>query len=899
MAMDIRSSATRESKKSLRERVRHRILRGLAYYPMVVLLGVVLISIRATEELGAMSWIALLVASALVASAWLTLRRSPDPNPPLSQPWVPWATLGWMFAIGIPYSLLHDHARHEERLRVEEWTRVDTQRSQGDTAQPTGWRPIAVRASIEEPLRYRRATTPRSSPSDAPARGDDESASASEQWQTLTRIRVHQTRMPEGWSDSRLTASLVIDEKIRGLYPGDVLEIYGHWRLPPEPSNPGQFDLRKRYAELGLTAQMKAESGQQVQRIALGSPLRIDRLLGVATDRALRSVETHVPFGQAPLTAALVLGQREQSHWQLQEELLATGTIHMLSISGMHIEMVAVSLLVLGLLLRLPRNATLIGTVLLCGLYALLCGGNPPVARATLMLSAGCFARVLGWPFTSLNILALAGLLLLTQRTTIAFEIGTQLSFLTVAVLILTFPILNPKQSPLQRLVEARQSRFQFFLHGFRRFAWESFRSSFWVCFLSAPLVWSHFHILSPVAIALNLVLWLPMLIALLSGLALMVLGWVPPLASLLGMLCGGSLWVMTRVVALAESIPYSHHWGAAPPTWWLVAFYAMALGIAVWKGTRRASARRLLLHCLGIWFLLGLAYEPTRLALQRAIASPDRGSLAVTWIDVGHGTCAVIETPNGEVWLYDAGRLGDHERSYQPIVNSLWAMGRSRLDRMILSHADSDHYNAMPGVIKRFSPREWVTTEAVLQHRGASLQKLVREVQNHRVRIDTWHEGDRYYGRGSWSIEALHPSLSAESSRRDSNNSKSLCLLIHYAGRKILLPGDLEPPGTSQLTSKPPVHVDVMMAPHHGSLSAQADRVQRWASPDTVVISGSTRAVSQRVIDAFTPERGRLLITARDHAIRVEIQASGELQTLRWQSPSWVPVESGTSARY
>ena len=890
--------STLPTKRTFGERLARRWLRGLVYYPLVVLLALVLFTIYIVESFGIIVWS--LITAIGLGMLWMgyaTLRhrmtRARAESGAANVP-IPLMSLVYMLGIAAAYGVVHEHHRDQRRRQAEAW------KSQTEDLQPEGmhsnaWRPIAVRAVIEETLRYRRSTMPRSSDiesSDREGLSQDDRASQTDlHWQTLTRVRIHQARHAEGWTSSDAVASVVIDDPLRGCYPGDLVELYGHWRLPPEPSNPGQFNLRARYAELGWTAQLRVESSKQVVRIRTAEYLRLDRPLAMMTEGALATIERYVPFGQAPLTAALVLGQREQAHWELQEELLATGTIHMLSISGMHIDMVAVALMVAGLMLRLPRAPTLIGIVLICGLYAMLCGANPPVARAALMLTAACIARLLRWQLTSLNILAGAALLLLIQRTSIAFEIGTQLSFMTVAVLILTFPILQQRQTPLRRLLESRQTSSQVAWGNAKRFAWESLRSSFWVCFLSAPLVWNSFHILSPIAIVLNLVLWLPMLIALLSGLALIVFGWLPPVAALLGLLCGISLWILTQCVAFADAIPMSHFWRAAPPFWWLVMFYAIALSIVVWRGTRRASARRILWRSLAAWFAIGLACEPISLWWRGMATQDGPGKLAVTWIDVGHGTCAAIETPNGEFWLYDAGRLGDHERSYQPIANALWHLGYSRIDRMILSHADSDHYNAMPGLAKRFFPRELATTESVLKADKPLIVDLVSRLQRRDTRIATWRRGDRYAGRGGWEIEVLHPSFEQLDAPKWSDNAKSLCLAIRFAGRTILIPGDLEPPGTQALVAQLPFRCDVMMAPHHGSLAARAEQVIQWAQPKWVVVSGSARAVSSRVIDAFTPPDGSLLITARDSALRAEIDGSGNLRMLRWNNSKWLEL--------
>lgn len=881
-------------------RIAHRMYRrylwAMAYYPMVVLLAIVLIAIRLTDASKGLQWLVLPAVVALGLGVWQAFERTRRKGASGATAATPWTPLIWMFVIGAAYALAHDRFGHRMESQLIEWNRWRDVQSATNSLER--WQPVAVRATLEEPIRLRRATHPRGARTIEEDASDDMSSDAPIAWQSLTRVTIDRIRSGSQWRETRLVAAVTIDEKLRGYYPGDTVEIYGQWRLPPEPSNPGQFDQRRRFAELGITVQLKAESQRQVQRAGTQSVWRLDRWLAIVSERALDAIDRYVILGQAPMTAALVLGQREQADWQLQEEMLATGTIHILSISGMHIEMVAFSLLALGYLVRLPRGWLLLGTSVFCVLYALLCGANPPVARATWMLLGGCVARWFGWSFSSLNILALAGLLILTQRTSIAFEVGTQLSFLTVAVLILTIPILQQRQSPLERLIESKQTPWQAFCKWLLQVMWESIRSSFWVCFISAPLVWHAFHIVSPIAIVLNLVLWLPMLIALLSGLILVVAFWLPPVAWLMGILCGGSLAFMAGVVKVAERVPGGHFWSAAPPMWWMMVFYGLALAIAWWRGTRREGARRWLLGILGGWFAFGVALEPSMqwLALQTRPAS-DR-TLSVTWIDVGHGTSAVLQLPSGEVWVYDAGRLGDHERSYYPIVQALWGMGISRLDTLVLSHADSDHYNAMEGVRQRFSPTRFITTQSVLEHPSESVQQLLRSMERDGLRIDRWGRGARHVDAPGTVLSVLHPSKENEGRRRVSDNAKSLCVLIEHAGRSILLPGDLEPPGTEQLTSLPRRRVDALMAPHHGSLSARLERLVDWCHPETIVVSGSWRIVTPRVIGSYSKSGNALWITARDHAIRLEVSGDGTMRWLHWNEGGWLPLPDADSPR-
>jgi len=351
---------------------------AIAYYPMVVLLGVTLFCIRITDAsevgyrllLGAFC----IGVAVVICVKWVDTRGSTNGS---QQPRI-WVALSmpllWMFGIGVAYSMVHHHSMSIVASQLAEWNRLAGANQGTEEERVAGWQPIVVRATLEESLRYRRSSSSyRKSSMDAAGGMDDLASDTAEQWQTLTRLSVHQVRRDGMWFPVSLVGNFVLDEKVQGYYPGDTMEIYGYWRLPPEPSNPGQFDLRKRYAELGVAVQLKAESAAQWELVSRGGSMRIDRWLARLTESSLCLVDRYVILGQAPLTAALVLGQREQADWQLQEELLSTGTIHMLSISGMHIEMVAMSLFVMGVFLRLPQGLVLFGTVVLCVAYAVCC----------------------------------------------------------------------------------------------------------------------------------------------------------------------------------------------------------------------------------------------------------------------------------------------------------------------------------------------------------------------------------------------------------------------------------------------------------------------------------------------------------------------------------------------
>jgi competence protein ComEC len=782
------------------------------------------------------------------------------------------------FLFGATFSFYAGNQRARAERKLADWKEAAASLTGLD---PLHWSPVALRGSVDSSVRFRRAVMPLPISKQIDA-GGRPGIAAQEDWQSQTVLEVSQVRIGGTWRTVQARVPLVVDGRLDGILPGDSVEVFCQWKLPSQAGNPGQFDLAAYYADRGYSAQARAEGPDQLTIHSIPDRWRADRFLAWVGHIALQSMERHVPFGQFPLASALILGQRDMVAWRLQEDLLATGSIHMLSISGMHIEMLSTALLLMGTACSLRRSYLFLTVGLVIWGYTLLCGTNPPVMRAAIMLSVTFVARLLDWQSSSLNNLAFAGLVLMLGRPAVFFELGTQLSFLAVAVLILSGERLVRRAAPLLSLIEARHGPRRRTMRSFRNQCIDMLRASFWVWFLTAPLVWSGFHVISPVAIPLNVLLSPLMLVALTAGLGMILMGWLDPVGAVLGWICGGTLGLVDVFVDWGERLPGGHFWAPAPPMVWLFSFYALGIGAAWWHGVRRIRGRRRVLYLLLAWMLIGIAYHPVRRWVERTwIPSP---GLAVTFFDVGHGCHVWMETPDRALWCYDAGRMGDHEKSYRVMADSLWAMHHATIDTLVLSHADADHFNAIPGLLKRFWIRRVVTTPQVLNHSDPALRDLLASLESAQVPVQTWNAGQGEEGK-NWSVMALHPH---QGGSLGSDNADSLCLLIEFAGRRLLLPGDLEPPGTSQLLGLRHVDVDLLMAPHHGSLSAKADQVVAWCEPDAVVVSGSAKTLSPKVEALFGAPERQLYLTARDRAIRFEIRSDGEMVAKLWRDGEW-----------
>jgi competence protein ComEC len=167
------------------------------------------------------------------------------------------------------------------------------------------------------------------------------------------------------------------------------------------------------------------------------------------------------------------------------------------------------------------------------------------------------------------------------------------------------------------------------------------------------------------------------------------------------------------------------------------------------------------------------------------------------------------------------------------------------RIDAIILSHADVDHYNAIPGLIERFRIGTIYVSPMMFDEFGATGPPLGPTMLRHAIDTagipmrEIW-SGDRLRVSDDVSIEICHPPREGVIGR---DNANSIVALVEYAGRRILLPGDLESPGLDDLLAESPLDCDLVMAPHHGSRLSDPPGFAKWSTPEWVVLSGGPDA--------------------------------------------------------
>jgi competence protein ComEC len=394
---------------------------------------------------------------------------------------------------------------------------------------------------------------------------------------------------------------------------------------------------------------------------------------------------------------------------------------------------------------------------------------------------------------------------------------------------------------------------------------------------VTLPLVISTYHIVSPIAVPASLIIWPLVTVAMWSGLVMIAIGWLwSPVGHVCGSICGGSLAGLETVVHWADSVPGGHFWAPGPASWWVIGFYAFVLGVMI-RG-RPARLLRWPLAALAVWTLVGLVPPLVRVWT--------RDALDCSFVAVGHGACVVLQSPDGKTLVYDAGAIGSPQFATQSIAAHLWDRGIMRIDGLVISHADIDHFNAVPGLLERFRIGTVYVSPVMLAEfrdpNGAPGVRLLFEaIEQAGVPVREIWSGDRLRIGSDVSARVFHPPRVGVVG---SDNANSITLAVEYAGRRILLPGDLESPGLEDVMAEEAYNCDILLAPHHGSRRSDPPGFAAWSMPNWVVISGGGDV--ELVRQTYTRAGANVLTTNEMGAIRFEAAAKQGLAVSIYRQP-------------
>ncbi len=546
-----------------------------------------------------------LAVSATAVVAWLLARRSLNPSNQLR------ASIALLVGVAAFGGALHHW--HWHVFPADDIGRLA----------PTAPSPVAVEAVAISGPRFRAPPPP------------DPLRSVPQGPRTDLRIEITAVRDGDTWQPASGKARLRVDGQLTGVHAGDTLRIFGQLARPESPGNPGEFDFAEHYRADRQLADLNCDSPIAVTVLASASPLNWRRLLGDLRAAGNRVVNNAIAPEREGLAAAILLGSRERMDDDLTDDLLVTGTIHLISISGLHVGILATVLLAGFRWGLVPRVAAVICVATATLAYTVLTDSEPPAIRATVLVWVVCGAILFGRQAIAFNTLALAAILVLLINPADLFRVGTQLSFLSMAVLMWFAPwwaAARGTEEPLDRLIRRTRPKPVQWLTAFSQATLSLTIVGVMIWVITAPLVLHRFHVISLSALVLNVILTPFVFLAMAFGFGMLAFAWLlPPLGSMFGSLCDVNLAVIQSTIEWTASLPASHFWSAGPAFWWLLGFYAIAAVLLI-----RPLTLRMRFHAP-----LAGSFAAAALLLPLPLSNA-AGELECGFIAVGHG-CAVL----------------------------------------------------------------------------------------------------------------------------------------------------------------------------------------------------------------------------------------------------------------
>ena len=616
-----------------------------------------------------------------------------------------------------------------------------------------------------------------------------------------------------------------------------------------------------------VTARGQALLGERsllLQRATIGAAVP-GSLLARWRAAAGRSIDR--TFGSdAGLARALLIADTRGIPVEMRDRYAAAGVVHLLSISGLHVAIIAAAVQLALQIVRLPQRAVAIAALAITALYIAMIGAPAPAVRSGVMLGVTAVSRLAQRPTSPWASLALGALVPLVEPRTV-LDLGYQLSVAGMAAIVAS-------GSLARRVIAPR-------LDGWRRWLAANLCASVVASAVTTPLVAWTFGQVSLIAPVTNLaatpllglaqpMLFLALLLAPLQPLARFVADATHPLLAL-----------FDRVSTVAASIPYAAI-GVSPTITAAVLGGAIAIAVIV-ACSSHFPGRAMVVAGASVAALIWLPIVPTATS-----------GVELHMIDVGQGDALALRTPRNRWILIDAGRAwrgGDAGRG--TIVPYLRRRGGT-LEAFILSHPHDDHVGGAATVLDALRPRLYL--DAAYAGGSEAYRTSLAAAARRGIPWRRVHPGDSLEIDGVV-FRILGPD-SAWTAALDDANDASVVVRARYGDVSFLLTGDAEAAEESWLveSAEDMLAADVLKVAHHGSRTSTSERFLAAVRPRVALISvGAGNRYGHpgaRVVEDLA-RRGALVLRT-DRSGSVVIGTDGRTLTVHAQGESWpLPIAS------
>ena len=702
------------------------------------------------------------------------------------------------------------------------------------------------------------------------------------------------------------------------LFRGDRVALVSKIRSIQNFKNPGGFDYKRYMAFKGVRASAYV-AGERLTIRKRHIKKELGRLIDDARSSICGLIEKSGSTESKGVLKALIVGDRDSIPPALREAFNRAGVGHLLAISGLHIGIVATwAFFSLTWLLSYckpllwqawSKKAAVVLSMIPVFAYGLLAGMSPSTQRAVIMVTIFLLTFLFEREHDLVNTLALAAMLILIIDPPALFSISFQLSFAAVLVIIYSLSrVPNPwlsgqNRMPKPKFLLIKQKLFAFFI------------ASFFAITGTIPLLMLYFNQVSLAGVFVNIII-VPLIGFMVVPLGLLAV-FLYPLSAF-----GASVFLKAGAAVLSPTLGIVNFFAGLPyaavktvtPTYFEIGLYYLLFWsllnfkrtraiLAVEQDLQEAEERTRRIFLGKKLFLTTLRNKMARIIVAVVIIAAIADTfywlnkrfwhddLRVTVIDVGHGSSALLELPDGYNIMIDGGGFSDNtifDIGARIIAPLLWRKKIKTVETLILSHPNSDHLNGLIYIAENFDVKEvWTNNQAT---NTIGYDKFMTVIEKKSIRLPTFKTLPRFHAINGVRLEFLHPSVDfADKSKRgwwrDLNNN-SLVIKVTLGSQSFLFPGDIKARAETELIAATGDHLSstILIAPHHGSKTSSSIPFLDAVNPETVIISSGWQSrfgfPHQPVLNRYKQRGVRIFETARHGA--VSMTTDGRSITIR-----------------
>ena len=622
----------------------------------------------------------------------------------------------------------------------------------------------------------------------------------------LTPLATVPSRIALGWYKASIKE--LQGEPLPTLHAGERWQLTVRLKRPHGYANPNGFDVEAWMLENELRATGSVRGDEPNRRLTANAGRPIDYVNQLRDRIRERMRQTLVDKPYAGVLIALAIGDQRaisDTDWALFN---ATAVSHLLSISGAHVTLFAtwVAWLVFALWRRSPRlmshmpaqQAAAIAAAVIAVAYAVLSGFAVPAQRTCYMLLTGALALSLRRSLSPWLILAWALVVVLVIDPWAVLAVGFWFSFSAVAMLMYV-TVGRVGERPWWHTLLVTQAAVTFGLVP-----------------LSVAL-FQQVSLVGPIANAVAIPLVTMLVVPLTLIWMLIPIDAVLAIAhQFIAWLALGLQWLMTWPAPL---------WTQHAPPWWTVAL--ALLGSLLLLAPRGWPHRWLgVLWCVPLFVI-----TPER---------PVVGEFKLTILDIGQGTAAVVQTANHTL-VYDTGPkwTDSTDAGSRLIAPYLRALGSSRIHGLVVSHLDIDHSGGARSLLNGV-PVDWMLTSVFAE------AEIVKTAEKRGTQALACVAGQTW----TWDevrFDVLHPDAANYGEAKLKTNDRSCVVKVSTKKFSALLTADIETVSEAAIVARytaqsEALRSDVLMMPHHGSLTSSTPEFIDAVAPKLAVINAGYR---------------------------------------------------------